>query len=209
MHQYAINFNFLAVGEVGCSYGIWACFVWGVKSCAFVSLSVTMDSGNSFHSSLDCCTCKESGLRVLIFLLFYHMSCGISVPHRQYYVHLWWTTATQWIHLCELMISKIGACACIALTPWHAEPTIAVTVIRSHHFVILQHFMTCCVVIMPSPYSSISWPWILMRDMCLPKTNWITLWTWHDHVPLWVTIAHQRMPWVASVWWTLVLSVGC
>jgi hypothetical protein len=39
---------------------------------------------------------------------------------------------------------------------------------------------------MSSPYTSINWPWVLMGDMCLPKTNSITLWTWQDHVPLWV-----------------------
>jgi len=141
----------------GCSYCIPACFVWGVKSCTYVSLRVTMDSWNSFHSSLDDCPCKESGLKMPIFVLFYQTSCGISVPNRQYYVHLWQTTTSQWIHLCELMVSKIGTCTCIALTSWHAEPTIAVIIIMSHHFVILQHFMTCCIVIMPSPYASINW----------------------------------------------------
>lgn len=160
-------------------------FFWWVKSCIYVSLPVTMDSGISFHFSLDGCTCKESGLKMLIFLLFYQTSCGISVPHKQYYVHLWWTTATQWIHLCELMVSKIGACTYIALTSWRAEPTIAVIIIMS------QHFMTCCIVIMPSPYTFINWPLILMGDMRLPKTNWITLWTLQDHVPHSVAIAHN------------------
>jgi hypothetical protein len=203
------QFEFLAVGEVCCSYCIPACFVWGVKLCNYISLPVTMDSGNSFHSSLDGCTCIESGLKMLIFLLFYQISCVLSVPHTQYYVHLWWTTASQWVHLCELKVSKIGTCTCIALASWCAEPTVAVIIIMSHHFVILQHFMTCCIVIMPSPYTSFNWPWILMGDMCSPKTNWITLWTWQDHVPLWVAIAHQHIPWVASVWLTFMSSVGC
>jgi hypothetical protein len=175
----------------GCLYWIPACFVWGVKSWIYVSLPVTMDSGISFHFSLDGCTCKESGLKMLIFLLFYQTSCGISVPHKQYYVHLWWTTATQWIHLCELMVSKIGACTYIALTSWRAERNIAVIIIMSQHFMILQHFMTCCSVIMPSPYTSIKWPLILIGDMCLPKTNWITLWTLQDHVPHSVATAHN------------------
>ena len=127
-----------------------------------VSLPVTMDSGNSFYSFLDGCTCKESSLKMLIFLLFYQTSCGIPVPHRWYYLHLWWTAATHWIHLCELVVSKIGVCTCTTLISWCAEVTIAVIIMMSHHFVIVQHFMTCHIVMMSSPYTSINWQWILM-----------------------------------------------
>jgi hypothetical protein len=100
-----------------------------------------------------------------------------------------------------LVVSKISPSTSAALTsPACAETINAIIIMDVHHFVIQQHFMTCCIVIMPSPYTSISCQWIFMGETCLPKTNQITLRTsWQDQVSH-VAIAHQLIPCVASDW---------
>lgn len=72
----------------------------------------------------------KSSLKMLIFVLFHQTSCGISVLHTQCYVHLWWTTTAQWIHLCDLVVSKISSST--LTSPGCAEPTNAIIIMGVH-----------------------------------------------------------------------------
>jgi hypothetical protein len=65
----------------------------GVKLCTYVSLPVTVDSGKSFHSSLDGCTCKECGLKIFLAVLS---------------AILWYLSSLQTV-LCTFMMDNCNA----------------------------------------------------------------------------------------------------
>jgi hypothetical protein len=125
-------------------------------------MPVTMDSGNSILL-LDGCTCKDSGLKM------WFSWCSI----KHLVVSQFLTDSMMYIYDGQLQHSGY-----ISVNWWFPKLVPALVLLRHldmlnqplqfiimpHLFVILQCFMTCCIV-MQSTYTSINGQWILMGEM--------------------------------------------